>query len=102
MYCTTWGREPIFYNNYKWRVTFNNRKKPTFLKIIKAVKALHCPPLQGSTTRQVTSASPCGVSDSTWHVLTHPLVAPTHRHGRLTARPSSPQLKTAIEKDGKG
>ena len=24
LYCTTWGIEPIFCNNYKWKVTFKN------------------------------------------------------------------------------
>ena len=29
MYCTTWGTEPVFCNNYKWKANFNNciRKK---------------------------------------------------------------------------
>lgn len=24
MYCTAWEIQPVFYNNYKWTVTFKN------------------------------------------------------------------------------
>ena len=24
IYCTTWGIQPVFYNNYKWSITFKN------------------------------------------------------------------------------
>ena len=27
MDCTTWGKEPVFCNNYSWKVTFKNDLK---------------------------------------------------------------------------